>query len=276
MKCYYSTHPEDYQGYDTQKLRDNYLIESLFCYGEVRQFYCYDDRLIVAGVCPQGTSLSLVAGKALGGLTFFSRREAAAVNLGADGVIRVGDEVFSLAYREALYVGKGEHDVSFESVEPSNPAKFYVCSAPSHHPYPVRHIGRSDVKKIHLGDPDTANERIIHQYIHPDVCPSSQLALGLTDLINASNWNTMPCHTHSRRMEAYFYFFEQDDTRVFHFMGKPNETRHLVIANEQVVISPSWSIHSGVGTRRYSFIWAMAGENQEFGDMDFIKTEDMR
>ncbi len=249
MKSYFSTHPDDYKQYDTQTLRDRYLIEKLFKAGEVNQFYCYDDRLIVAGICPTLSPLSLEAGKALGGLTFFARREAAAVNVGGEGVITVNGQVFSLLERDALYIGKGEHDVQFESVNPDNPARFYFCSAPSHQPYPTRLIRREEARKIELGDPQNANERIINQYIHPDVCPSSQLAMGLTELKNCSIWNTMPCHTHARRMEAYFYFFEEDDTRVFHFMGEPDETRHLVVANEQVVVSPSWSIHSGVGTK---------------------------
>ncbi|MDP2572005.1 5-dehydro-4-deoxy-D-glucuronate isomerase [Vibrio penaeicida] len=276
MKSYYSTHAEDYGNYDTQTLRDRYLIESIFEHGKVQQYYCHDDRLIIAGISPASISLKLTEGKELGGLTFFSRREAATINLGGEGRIRVGDEIFSLDHKDALYIGQGAHPVSFESVDESHPARFYLCSSPSHHVNPTTLVRRSEAIQIHLGDPKNSNERIINQYIHPEICSSSQLVMGLTELVNTSNWNTMPCHTHARRMEAYFYFSESEESQVFHFMGKPDETRHIVISNEQVVISPSWSIHSGVGTNPYSFIWAMAGENQEFNDMDFVDPQDMR
>ncbi|MBD1557028.1 5-dehydro-4-deoxy-D-glucuronate isomerase [Vibrio sp. S9_S30] len=276
MKSYYSTHAEDYSSYDTQTLRDRYLIESIFEQGKVLQYYCHDDRLIIAGISPESTPLKLAEGKELGGLTFFKRREAATINLGGKGRIRVGNDIYSLEYKDALYIGQGEHPVSFESVDESHPARFYLCSAPSHHSKPTTLVRCSEAIQIHLGDPKNSNERIINQYIHPEICCSSQLVMGLTELVNTSNWNTMPCHTHARRMEAYFYFSDSKDSQVFHFMGKPDETRHIVISNEQAVISPSWSIHSGVGTHPYSFIWAMAGENQEFNDMDFVDPQDMR
>ncbi|BDU39468.1 4-deoxy-L-threo-5-hexosulose-uronate ketol-isomerase [Vibrio nigripulchritudo SFn27] len=276
MKSYYSTHSDDYRSYDTQTLRDRYLIESIFKLGHVQQYYCHDDRLIIAGICPDHSPLMLTEGKELGGLSFFERREAATINLGGEGRVKVGNETFSLGHKDALYIGQGPHIVTFESVDPDQPARFYLCSSPSHYSYSTTLIRRSEAKQIRLGDPKASNERIINQYIHPDVCKSSQLVMGLTELINTSNWNTMPCHTHARRMEAYFYFSELEDAQVFHFMGKPDETRHIVISNEQAVISPSWSIHSGVGTSPYSFIWAMAGENQEFDDMDFVAPQEMR
>ncbi|GLQ74262.1 5-dehydro-4-deoxy-D-glucuronate isomerase [Vibrio penaeicida] len=276
MKSYYSTHAEDYGSYGTQTLRDRYLIESIFKRGKVQQYYCHDDRMIIAGVSPENSPLKLTEGKELGGLTFFNRREAATINLGGEGRIRVGDEIFSLDHKDALYIGQGAHSVSFESVDKDKPARFYLCSSPSHHSHPTILVRRSEAVQVHLGESKKSNERVIHQYIHPDVCRSSQLVMGLTELLNSSNWNTMPCHTHARRMEAYFYFSESEDTQIFHLMGKPDETRHIVIANEQAVISPSWSIHSGVGTTPYSFIWAMAGENQEFNDMDFVAPQDIR
>ncbi len=272
----YANHPDDVKGYDTQKLREHFLIESLFVENEVCFTYSHVDRIMVGGIMPVSGSLTLEAGKEMGVEFFMQRREVGVINIGGSGVLTLDGEEYEVNHHEGAYIGMGIKDVTFRSVDPLNPAKFYLNSAPAHKSYPTTIITLDKAAKVELGDPSTLNVRTINQFVHPSVCESCQLVMGLTTLAPGSVWNTMPCHTHERRMEVYLYFNMEPETRVFHYMGKPDETRHLVMANEQAVISPSWSIHSGVGTNRYSFIWGMCGENQTFDDMDFVDVKEMK
>jgi len=272
----YATHPDDVKLYTTEELREHFLIEDVFVPDTINLTYSHIDRIIVGGVNPVNNVLSLSGGKEIGAETFFERREAGIINIGGKGKIILDDTTYELDFHDALYIGKGVSQVAFECADKKNPPKFYLNSAPAHHAYPSKLVTLADAKKVHLGSDETSNKRTINQYIHPDVLESCQLVMGMTALATGSVWNTMPCHTHDRRMEAYFYFEMADDTRVMHFMGEANETRHLVVANEQAVLSPSWSIHSGCGTGSYTFIWGMCGENITFTDMDNIPMEVLR
>ena len=215
-------------------------------------------------------------GKELGVEFFFQRREAGIINIGGPGKITLDRVVFELNQYDGLYIGMGTKDAEFVSTDSENPAKFYFNSSPAHRNYPTRIITLEQANKVHLGNAENLNERTINQYVHPAVCESCQLVMGMTNFEQGSVWNTMPCHTHERRMEVYFYFNLKENDRVFHMMGQPQETRHIVVKNEQAIISPSWSIHSGVGTGKYTFIWGMCGENIEFTDMDHVDMDDMR
>ena len=272
----YASHPEDAKQYDTATQRRHFLVEQVFVPGEIRLTYSHQDRFIFGGIVPTTKALVLESGKELGTEYFLERRELGVINIGGPGHLVVDGTRYELAKSEGCYVGMGARDIRFESLSPSEPAKFYLASAPAHRSYPTIKISQSEANPKKLGSSETSNERTIYQYVHPAVCKSCQLVMGMTVLAKGSVWNTMPCHTHERRMEVYLYFDMAPDARVFHFHGAPSETRHLVVANEQAVISPSWSIHSGVGTGAYTFIWAMAGENQTFDDMDFVKPEDLR
>ncbi|AEJ18781.1 5-dehydro-4-deoxy-D-glucuronate isomerase [Gracilinema caldarium] len=272
----YANHPEDAKQYDTKAQRKHFLVEQVFTPGELRMTYSHQDRLIFGGAMPIEKPLELEADKELGTTYFLERRELGLINIGGPGRLVIDGAVYDLTKSEGAYVGMGTQYVRFESKDPTNPAKWYMASAPAHQTYPTVTINLHQANPKKLGSSETSNERTIYQYVHPAVCKSCQLVMGMTILSKGSVWNTMPCHTHERRMEAYFYFDMEQDTRVFHFFGRPEETRHLVVANEQAVISPSWSIHSGVGTASYTFIWAMAGENQTFDDMDFVKPEDLK
>ena len=276
LETRYSNHPEDVKRYTTADLRRHFLIEQPFAADEARLTYSHIDRIIVGGIMPVTKTLTLTAGKDLGVDTFFERREGGIINIGGKGIIKLDGEVFELNYQDGLYIGKGVKEILFEAVNRNAPPKFYFNSAPAHHPYPSTLITLEKAKKVHLGDQESCNKRTINQYIHPDVVASCQLVMGMTAFESGSVWNTMPSHTHERRMEAYFYFDMDENTRVFHMMGEPAETRHIVMANEQIVLSPSWSIHSGVGTGRYTFIWGMCGENITFTDMDHIAMSDLR
>ena len=271
-----ASHPDAVKRYDTSELRANFLIEALFAADELLLTYSHIDRLVVGGAMPVSAPVALESSKEIGNDTFLKRRELGVVNIGGAGRVVIDGETFDLATRDGLYVGMGKVDVRFESVDAGNPAKFYLVSAPAHAAYPTVKISIDQAKPVHLGSPTTSNERTIYQFIHPAVCQSCQLLLGMTILKPNNMWNTMPCHIHDRRSEVYVYFDMEPATRVFHFMGDPQETRHLVIANEQAVLSPGWSIHSGVGTSSYTFIWAMAGDNQDFTDMDFIPMDGLR
>ncbi|PKK96458.1 MAG: 5-dehydro-4-deoxy-D-glucuronate isomerase, partial [Tenericutes bacterium HGW-Tenericutes-3] len=207
---------------------------------------------------------------------FLERRELGVINVGGPGFIKLDGTNYDMTERDGMYIGLGVKDVVFGSKDSANPAKFYINSSPAHRKFPTVHIPFKNANPNKLGSPKQLNERTIYQYVHPAVCESCQLVMGMTILSEGSVWNTMPCHTHERRMEVYFYFDMEADTRVFHFMGEPTETRHFVMANEQAVISPSWSIHSGVGTSKYTFIWGMCGENKTFGDMDFVNMSDLK
>ena len=276
LETRYSNHPEDVKHYTTDELREHFLIETIFEADAVNLTYSHHDRMIAGGIMPVSETLRLRGGKDLGADTFFERREGGIINIGAKGVVLLDGVAFALDHQDGLYIGKGVKEVFFKSVDAKNPAKFYFNSVPAHHGYPHQLITLADANSLHLGDGVAANKRTINQYIVPNLVPSCQLVMGMTVLEPGSIWNTMPCHTHERRMEVYFYFNMDDQTRVMHVMGEPTETRHLVVANEQAVISPSWSIHTGVGTSHYMFIWGMCGENMTFDDMDHVAMANLR
>ena len=271
----YNNHPSDSKYYDTKVLRERYLIEKVFEKDDIVFTYSHHDRIIAGGVFPVTKALALPVTKDLGTDYFLERRELGSINVGGPGFIKLDGKVYDMAEKDGIYIGFGVKEVIFGSKDASFPAKFYINSSPAHKAYPIVHIPFKNANPNKLGSPKTLNERTIYQYVHPAVCESCQLVMGMTLLSEGSVWNTMPCHTHDRRMEVYFYFNMEEDTRVFHFMGEPTETRHLVIKNEQAVISPSWSIHSGVATSGYTFIWGMCGENKTFNDMDFVKMSEL-
>lgn len=276
MDIRYSSHPEDAKNYDTTNLRKHFLIENVFVPGEISMVYSHIDRIIVAGIVPTDKPLFLEGSKELACDYFLERREMGVINIGGAGIIILDGKEYKLNSRDALYVGMGIKEVKFESVDANKPAKFYVNSATAHKAYPTVEINLNKANKVKAGSDEECNKRTINQYIHPVVCESCQLAMGMTILEPGSIWNTMPCHTHERRMEVYLYFDMDEENIVFHLMGTPDETRHIVIKNEQAVISPSWSIHSGVGTKNYTFIWGMVGENKTFTDMDQVVTKDLK
>ena len=271
-----ASNAKDVKYYTTDRLREEFHIANLFTKDNIRMVYSHTDRIIVIGMMPVMASLKLQAGKELAAEYFLERRELGCINIGGEGIITVDGEEFVMNPRDGIYVGKGHRDLKFRSVDETNPAKFYITSCPAHTEYPTVKIDITKARKVPCGSVEDCNKRVINQYIHPEVMKSCQLAMGLTQLEVGSNWNTMPCHTHDRRMEVYLYLDMGENDVVFHMMGEPTQTRHIIMHNEEAVISPSWSIHSGVGTRAYSFIWAMCGENQEFTDMDHIATKDLR
>jgi 4-deoxy-L-threo-5-hexosulose-uronate ketol-isomerase len=268
--------PEDAAKRDTQGLRDGFVIEGLFREGEANLTYSHLDRMIVGGVMPDTKPLEIAAIAQTGTERFLDRREAAVVNIGGAGTVSVAGKRYELDFQEALYIGMGEGALSFTSLDVAEPALFYLLSAPAHRACPTVHITREMAKKVTVGTAEESNARTINQYVHPDVCESCQLLVGLTMFEPGSVWNTMPAHVHDRRMEVYLYFGMQETTRIFHFMGEPGETRHVVLKNHEAVLSPGWSIHSGAGTGRYAFIWAMAGDNMSFTDMDKVPMEALR
>jgi 4-deoxy-L-threo-5-hexosulose-uronate ketol-isomerase len=276
METRYAHHPEDVKKQTTEELRNNFLVETLFEADHIHLTYTHNDRMIFGGVTPSQEELTIKLDKELGVNYFLERRELGIINIGADGTVILDGVEYEMKGRDGLYVGRGTKDVKFRSNNANNPAKFYINSTPAHHTYPTVKIDIKKIAPLHKGEQGTLNERNIYQYIHPNVCESCQLQMGLTMLSPGSVWNTMPCHTHERRMEVYLYFDMEPDTRVFHFMGKPDETRHLVMKNEQAAISPSWSIHTGTATSNYTFIWGMCGENITYDDMDHVKMEDLR
>jgi 4-deoxy-L-threo-5-hexosulose-uronate ketol-isomerase len=272
----YGHHPEDVKGYDTAKLREHFLVEELFIKGEIALTYTHVDRVVFGGATPLGQPLTLVGGKDFGTDVFLERRELGIINIGGEGSVLLDGVRHTLNKGDGLYVGRGTKEVVFASASAATPAQFYLASSPAHETHPTVKIELAKANPRQVGAPETVNQRTIYQYVHPAVCKSCQLVMGMTVLSPGSVWNTMPCHTHERRMEVYLYFDMNPDTRVFHLHGQPSETRHIVVADRQAVISPSWSIHSGVGTGAYTFIWAMAGENQTFDDMDHVKPEDLK
>ena len=271
-----ASHPEAVRNYDTETLRRHFLVETVFEGGEIRLTYSHYDRMVIGGAMPAEAALVLTAPKAIGQETFLAERELGILNIAGSGRIIVDGTSYDLAKYDCLYIGKGALDVRFESIDAADPAKFYLVSTPAHAVHPTVLLTRDKARHLALGEAATANKRSIFQYIHPDVCQSCQLTMGFTMLETGSVWNTMPAHTHDRRMEAYLYFDLEPDQRVFHFMGEPQQTRHMLVSAEQAVISPPWSIHSGAGTKNYSFIWAMAGDNKSFTDMDHIAIADLR
>ncbi len=276
MEIRNAANPKDVKHYTTERLREEFHISKLFTKDNTRMVYSHIDRIITAGIMPVYQELKLEAGKELAADYFLQRREMGCINVGGKGIITVDGTEYEMNPRDGIYIGMGNKEISFKSMDTENPAKFYVSSCPAHASYPIVKIDITKAKKVPCGSVEECNKRVINQYIHPEVIKSCQLAMGLTQLDVGSNWNTMPSHTHDRRMEVYMYLDMDENDAVFHMMGEPNETRHIIMHNEEAVISPSWSIHSGVGTKNYSFIWAMCGENQEFTDMDFIETKDLR
>lgn len=272
----YANHPEDSKHYTTEELRKHYFIETIFVADDANLTYSHVDRIIAGGIMPVTKEVKLEGSKELGSEFFLERRELGVINIGGPGKIVVDGVEYKMNSRDGLYIGMGSKELTFSSDDAENPAKFYVNSAPAHTTYPIVKIDIEKANPVKLGSLANSNERTIFQYVHPAVCKSCQLLMGMTVLEPNNMWNTMPCHTHERRMEVYFYFNMQPETRVFHLMGEPTETRHIIVGNEQGVISPSWSIHSGVGTSNYTFIWGMVGENQTFTDMDHVAMEDLR
>ena len=265
-----ASHPEAVRGYDTAELRRHYLVQDLFRPGALSLTYSHHERFVIGGATPIGAPIPLPAPKPLGTPSFLERRELGVFNVGGPGRVTVGSHSYELARRDALYVGLGAGEVSFASDDPANPAKFYLLSTPAHAAHETVVVPLAKAKTTSLGDQATGNRRTIHQMIHPAVCRTCQLVMGTTRLDEGNLWNTMPTHVHDRRSEVYLYFDLAEDARVVHLMGEPTETRHLVVANEEAVISPNWSIHSGVGTRAYSFIWGMGGDNVDYTDMDQV------
>lgn len=272
----YAVHPEDFKTYDTKKLRDNFLIETIFEDDDIIMVYSHNDRMITGGVKPVNEEVVLGEVKEIAAKYFLERREMGIINIGGSGKVVIDGEVYDLNEKDGLYVGKGNKELKFISNDANNPAKFYIVSAPANKEFPTIKIDIEKANPFKAGSMENANARTIYKYIDPTVCQSNQLLMGMTILEPGCVWNTMPCHTHDRRMETYLYFNMQEDTRVFHYLGRPDETRHLIVKNEQATIAPSWSIHSGSGTGSYTFIWTMAGENQDYSDLDVIPMEDLK
>ncbi len=280
MDIRYSCNQRDFKRYTTQEIRREFLIENLFVPDQVVPVYSHVDRMVTLGVMPVDEKVPLDKGIDIwhnfGTRYFLERRELGLFNVGGCGRVTVDGTVYELGYKDCLYIAMGAENVVFETADPKAPAKFYMVSAPAHTSYETRLIRIADAAKKPLGSMETSNKRVINQFIHPDVLKTCQLSMGMTVLDPGSVWNTMPAHTHERRMEVYFYFEVPEGNVVFHMMGEGQETRHIVMGNEQAVISPSWSIHAGAGTSNYTFIWAMGGENQAFDDMDVIPTPELR
>lgn len=276
MKILPAIDPVRTKSLTTSELREAYLLEELFQPNAVKLVYSEIDRAVVGAAVPVKEKLPLQPSKELAADYFAQRREIGVLNIGGPGQISVDKNAFDLANRDMLYIGRGSREIIFSSEKETGPAAFFILSFPAHQSYPTRLMRFAEAQAVRLGSPEGANQRTIYKYIHPGGIQSCQLVMGFTQLERGSIWNTMPPHTHSRRMEVYLYFDVPDNARVFHFMGQPEETRHLVIANRQAVISPSWSIHCGAGTGAYSFCWGMGGENQAFEDMDAVGMEQLR
>lgn len=271
----YASHPDDVKSYDTAKLRSHFLIEKLFTPNEANLVYSMYDRYIVGGIMPTSTSIKLETIPYLKSNYFLERRELGIINVGEKGSVTVDGEIYELEKKEALYIGKGAKEIVFSSCK-EKPALFYINSATAHAHFPNKKITKENAEIVHLGDEKYANKRIINKLIVNSVVPTCQLQMGLTELLPGNVWNTMPAHTHSRRMEAYFYFDLEEGQTIAHFIGEPQETRHIFMHNHQAVLSPEWSIHSGAATASYSFIWGMAGENLDYGDMDICPPNELK
>jgi 4-deoxy-L-threo-5-hexosulose-uronate ketol-isomerase len=286
MELRTASSPKDVKYYTTERLREEFLIDDLFQPNDIKLVYSHIDRIITGSAVPVKEALKLTAGDELRANYFCERRELGVINIGGAGVITIDGKEYQVAYKEGMYIGMGSKDISFASVDAANPAKFYLNSAPAHKSYPTMLIKPNgtpedgvviikDCNKVELGTLEESNHRTICKYILPGQVESCQLVMGMTKLEPGSVWNTMPCHTHDRRMEVYLYFDMPEDALVMHYMGEPQQTRHIIMRNEQAVISPSWSIHSGCGTQAYTFIWGMVGENQAFDDMDGCAMKDL-
>ncbi|MCK4447504.1 MAG: 5-dehydro-4-deoxy-D-glucuronate isomerase [Candidatus Marinimicrobia bacterium] len=273
MKVLYSADQIRFKRMTTDEIRETFLLDNLFVLDIIPMIYSDVDRAIIGSAVPSKGKLSLSSAKELASDYFAQRRELGVINIGEKGIVTVDGQYYDMKRKDGLYIGRGSKLIEFESVNPDNPAYFYILSYPAHKDYPTTHAKISDAEAVHVGSQKESNKRTIYKYIHPKGIKSCQLVMGFTELAEGSVWNTMPAHTHERRMEVYLYFDIKDNAVVFHLMGKPDETRHIVIRNRQAVVSPSWSIHSGAGTSNYSFIWGMGGENQEFDDMDNVKMD---
>lgn len=272
----YAAHPLDAKQYDTTRLRKDFLIETVFAPDEVNMVYSMYDRLVVGGAMPVNETLQLEAIDPLKAPFFLTRRELGIFNVGGPGMVKAGDSCYELNYKEALYLGSGDRTVTFESLDPAVPAKFYFNSATAHTTYPDKKVTKADAISVEMGSLEGSNHRVINKMIVNQVLPTCQIQMGMTELAPGSVWNTMPAHTHSRRMEAYFYFEVPAEQAVCHFMGEPTETRHIWMKGDQAVLSPEWSIHSAAATSNYTFIWGMGGENLDYGDQDFYKIDELR
>ncbi len=277
MDVRYSPDKNGFKKMNTDELRETFLIDSLFAKNKIPMTYSDIDRSITGSAVPSGKTIKLAASKKEMSANYFTeRREVGIINIGAKGSVTIDDKVYEMENRDALYIGRGSKDISFKSNNAKKPAMFYFVSYPAHRDYPTKQIKFSESTPTKLGSDAAANKRTIYKYIHPGTMPTSQLVMGLTELEEGSVWNTMPAHTHQRRSEVYMYFGLEKDSLLFHIMGEPAETRHLVIRDKQAVLSTSWSMHAGCGTQNYSFIWAMGGENQEFDDMDHIPMKSLK
>jgi len=272
----FGTHPGDFKGYTTEVIRKEFLVEGLMQPDTVKWVYSHNDRLMVGGIMPVKEQLTLETLDLLRATYFLERRELGIINTGGSGVVYADGLAWNLENKDALYIGKGVKDIMFESMDAQNPARFYVNSATAHTTYPTKRIKRSEAISVQMGSLESSNARLINKLIVNQLLETCQLQMGLTELQPGSVWNTMPAHTHSRRMEAYYYFDVPADQMVCHFMGQPQETRHIWMKGEDAVISPAWSIHSAAGTSNYCFIWGMAGENLDYGDMDIVKPQELK
>jgi len=276
MEQRYHNSTKEVKQMNTAELRENFLVAALMQPDEVSLTYSHYDRMIIGGVMPVTKALELPNYPELRAEFFLERRELGIINVGGSGEIEVDGQTYSLEKQDCLYAGKNTRTVTFRSVSQDNPALYYLLSAPAHHEYPAALMKKEEAMPTKMGALETSNERTIYKYIHKDGIQSCQLVMGLTVLATGSVWNTMPAHTHDRRMEAYFYFDVPEGQAVVHFMGEPQETRHMLVHNHQAVISPPWSIHAGSGTSNYAFIWGMAGENKDYSDMDPVKITELR
>ena len=276
MEMRYPADAVRFETMTSEQVRDNFLIEGLFAPDQIKMVYSFADRAIVGSIVPASKPLALKAGKEMACEYFAERREIGIINIGARGAVLVDGKQYSLGKKEALYIGMGSKDIQFSSKDKKKPAKFYLVSYPAHACYPTTKAGLKKATVVKLGSDKNANKRVIYKYIHPAGIKSCQLVMGITTLEQGNVWNTMPGHTHIRRSEVYMYFDVGDDSLVFHYMGKPDETRHIAVRDGQAVLSPSWSIHSGVGLKKYNFVWAMGGENQDFDDMQAFSLEQVR
>ncbi|MCP4726729.1 MAG: 5-dehydro-4-deoxy-D-glucuronate isomerase [bacterium] len=276
MEVRYSPDAVRFLRMNTEEIRKDFLVDNLFKENRIDMIYSDIDRAVIGSAVPAKSPLELTSADEIRAEYFCARREMGILNIGAKGMVNVDGKSYEMENTDGLYVGRGSRKIVFESADPADPARFYLLSYPAHKEYPTRQISKTDVEAVHLGSFEESNKRSIYKYIHPDGIKSCQLVMGITQLEQGSVWNTMPPHTHERRMEVYLYFDVKKNARIFHYCGKPDETRHIVVCDGQAVISPSWSIHSGVGTCSYTFCWGMGGENQDFDDMDFIEIGELK
>jgi 4-deoxy-L-threo-5-hexosulose-uronate ketol-isomerase len=271
MDVRYPPDPKSFERMNTAEIRQSFLIQDLFAPGEVKLVYSHVDRMVIGSAVPTSASLRLEAGPELAADYFTQRREIGVINIGAQGKVKVDDRALAMSNRDVLYIGLGSREIEFSSADENNPARFYLVSLPAHTGYPTQLARQAEAEPVRLGSLTESNQRVIYKCIHPQGLQSCQLMMGFTELAEGSVWNTMAAHTHERRSEVYMYFGLPQDAVVFHLLGQGHETRHIVVRDGQAVISPSWSLHAGAGTRNYTFVWAMGGENQEFGDMDTVE-----